>query len=66
MDLDNTKFNKIIHKKFKRCEFCNKELTPIGLDYLYANIFPDSIKYERCDCNKHKSIGKEKMSKNMK
>lgn len=52
MDLGNTKFNEIIHKEFKRCEFCNKELTPIGLDYLYANISPDSIKYERCDCNK--------------
>ena len=52
MDLDNIKFNEIIHKKFKKCEFCNKELTPIGLDYLYANISPDSIKYERCDCNK--------------
>ena len=51
MDLDNTKFNEIIHKKFKRCEFCNKELTPIGLDYLYANISPDAIKYERCNCN---------------
>lgn len=60
MDLDNTKFNEIIHKKFKRCEFCNKELTPIGLDYLYANISPDSIKYERCDCNKAQEYWKRK------
>lgn len=60
MDLDNTKFNEIIHKKFKRCEFCNKELTPIGLDYLYANISPDAIKYERCDCNKAQEYWKKR------
>ena len=52
MDLNNTKFNEIIHKEFKKCGFCGKELTPIGLDYLYANISPDAIKYERCDCIK--------------
>lgn len=52
MDLDNTKSNKIIHKEFKKCGFCGKELTPIGLDYLYTNISPDAIKYERCDYNK--------------
>ena len=51
MDLDNTKSNKIIHKEFKKCGFCGKELIPIGLDYLYANISPDAIKYERCNCN---------------
>lgn len=51
MDLDNTKSNEIIHKEFKKCEFCGKELIPIGLDYLYANISPDAIKYERCNCN---------------
>ena len=51
MDLDNTKFDEVIHKEFKKCEFCGKELTPIGLDYLYANISPDAIKYERCNCN---------------
>ena len=51
MDLDNTKSNKIIHKEFKKCGFCGKELTLIGLDYLYANISPDAIKYERCNCN---------------
>ena len=51
MDLDNTKFDEVIHKEFKKCEFCGKELTPIGLDYLYANISPDTIKYERCNCN---------------
>ena len=59
MDLDNTKFIEIIHKKFKRCEFCNKELTPIGLDYLYANISPDAIKYERCNCNEAQEYWKK-------
>ena len=51
MDLDNTKSDEIIHKEFKKCGFCGKELKPIGLDYLYANISPDAIKYERCNCN---------------
>ena len=51
MDLDNTKSDEIIHKEFKKCRFCGKELIPIGLDYLYANISPDAIKYERCNCN---------------
>ena len=51
MVLDNTKFDEVIHKEFKKCGFCGKELTPIGLDYLYANISPDAIKYERCNCN---------------
>ena len=51
MDLDNTKSDEIIHKEFKKCGFCGKELIPIGLDYLYANISPDAIKYERCNCN---------------
>ena len=51
MDLDNTKSNKIIHKEFKKCGFCGKELIPIRLDYLYANISPDAIKYGRCNCN---------------
>ena len=60
MDLGNTKFNEVIHKEFKRCEFCNKELTPIGLDYLYANISPDAIKYERCDCNKAQEYWKKR------
>lgn len=51
MDLDSTKSNEIIHKEFKKCEFCGKKLIPIGLDYLYANISLDTIKYERCNCN---------------
>lgn len=52
MVLDSIKSNEIIHNEFKKCEFCGKELTPEGLDYLYANISPDAIKYKRCDCNK--------------
>lgn len=59
MVLENTKFNEVIHKEFKKCEFCGKELTPIGLDYLYANISPDVIKYERCDCNKAQEYWKK-------
>ena len=50
MVLENTKYNKVIHKKSKKCEFCGRELTPIGLDYLYANFSPDNIEYERCTC----------------
>ena len=59
MVLDNTKFDEVIHKEFKKCEFCGKELRTIGLDYLYANISPDAIKYERCDCNKAQEYWKK-------
>ena len=44
MVLENTKCSEVIHKEFKKCEFCGKELTPDGFDYLYANISPDAIK----------------------
>ena len=44
----------------KKCEFCSKELAPIGLDFLYANISPDDIKYERCTCSKAQEYWKEK------
>ena len=50
MDLENTKCNskdEIFHNK---CKFCGKDLKPIGLDYLYANMPLSSIEYERCDC----------------
>lgn len=59
MVLDSTKSSEIIDNKFKKCEFCGKELTPEGLDYLYANISPDAIKYERCDCNKSQEYWKK-------
>ena len=52
MVLENIKYNEFIHKKLKKCEFCGRELNPIGLDYLYANFSPDNIEYERCTCSK--------------
>ena len=54
MDLENTKCNskdEIFHNK---CKFCGKDLKPIGLDYLYANMPLSSIEYERCDCKQSK------------
>ena len=59
MVLDNINCSEVIHNKLKKCEFCGKELAPIGLDYLYANISPDAIKYERCDCNKAQEYWKK-------
>ena len=60
MVLDNINYRDVMHKKLKKCEFCGKELTPIGLDFLYANISPKDIKYERCTCNKAQEYWKEK------
>lgn len=60
MVLDNINCREVIHNKLKKCEFCGKELAPIGLDYLYANISPDAIKYERCDCNKAQEYWKRR------
>lgn len=51
VDLENVTF-KVITKEGAKCGFCNKELKPIGLDYLYANIDQDMIEYERCNCSK--------------
>lgn len=59
MDSENTNCNEVIHSRLKKCGFCGKELKPIGLDYLYANISEDSIEYERCNCNKSKEYWKE-------
>ena len=50
MDLENTKCNNYQKNFHNKCKFCGKELKPIGLDYLYTNISPDSIEYERCTC----------------
>ena len=58
MDLENTNYDEVIHNRFKKCEFCGKELQPIGFDYLYVNISEDSID-ERCDCSKAKDYWKE-------
>ena len=59
MDSENTNCDEVIHNKFKKCEFCGKELRPIGFDYLYVNISEDSIEYERCDCSKSKEYWQE-------
>ena len=60
MALENTKYKEVIHKKLKKCEYCGRELNPIGLDYLYVNISPDNIEYERCTCKKAQEYWKEK------
>ena len=57
---ENIKYNEVIHKKLKKCEFCDRELNPIGLDYLYANLSTDNIEYERCTCKKAQEYWKEK------
>ena len=59
MDLENMKCNskeEIFHNK---CKFCGKDLKPIGLDYLYANIPLSSIEYERCNCEESKAYWNE-------
>ena len=50
MDLENMKCNSKDKTFHNKCKFCGKDLKPIGLDYLYANIPLSSIEYERCDC----------------
>lgn len=57
--LNNIKFNKFMHRELKKCGFCNKELTPIDYNYLYANISTDDIQYERCNCIKAQKYWKE-------
>ena len=59
MDLQNINYKELIHNKLKKCEFCGEELVPIGLDYLYANMTPDCIEYQRldlCQVFGHKSV----------
>lgn len=51
MDLENVNF-KVITNQGAKCGFCNRELKPIGLDYLYVNIDQDMIEYGRCNCSK--------------
>lgn len=70
MGLENIKLNETIHNRLKKCEFCGKKLNPIGLDYLYVNISPEFIEYERCNCikaqeywNKQDKIEYEKQKK---
>ena len=56
MDLENTKCDNYQKNFHNKCKFCGKELKPIGLDYLYTNISPDFIEYERCACEKSKEF----------
>jgi len=60
MGLENTNYNEVINNKIKKCEFCGRELEPIGLDYLYVNISPDCIEYHRCICNKAQEYWRKK------
>ena len=54
MDLEVTKSNNS-NKNFRNvCNFCGKVLKLIGLDYLYVNMSPELIEYERCNCSKAK------------
>lgn len=63
MDLENIKYENCQKNFHSKCKFCGKELKPIGLDYLYTNIFPNSIEYERCTCEKSKEHWQEIDSK---
>ena len=66
MDLENIKINRIIHKEFKKCGFCGKNLKPIGFDYLYFNISQEFIEYERCNCKGAQEYWKQKDIENIK
>lgn len=58
MDLENVNF-KVITNEGVKCGFCNKKLNPIGLDYIYANVDKNMLKYERCECTKAKEFWKK-------
>lgn len=60
MDLRSIKCNEKYSKILKKCEFCGEVLTPIGLDFLYANASPEGIQYERCTCDKAQEYWKSK------
>ena len=51
VDLKNLSY-KVITNEGVKCGFCNKNLNPIGLDYLYANYDKNMMEYERCNCEK--------------
>ena len=59
MALENTKYDGNKKNLNSKCKFCGKDLKPIGLDYLYVNISPEFIEYERCTCEKSMSYWKE-------
>ena len=50
---------KIITNEGAKCGFCNKDLKPIGFDYLYVNYDKSMIEYERCNCEKAVQFWKE-------
>lgn len=58
MDLKNSNY-KVITNEGTKCGFCNKNLKPIGLDYLYVNYDKSMIEYERCNCEKAIQFWKE-------
>ena len=58
MDLKNSNY-KVITSEGAKCGFCNKNLKPIGLDYLYVNYNKSMIEYERCNCKKAIQFWKE-------
>ena len=60
---ENTVLTKVINRKLKKCGFCNKELKPIGFDYLYENVSPEYIEYERCTCKKAQEYWRKKDEK---
>ena len=58
MDLKNSNY-KVITNEGAKCGFCNKNLKPIGFDYLYVNYDKNMIEYERCNCKKAFQFWKE-------
>jgi len=58
VDLKNLNY-KVITNEGAKCGFCNKNLKPIGLDYLYVNYDKNMIEYERCNCEKAIQFWKE-------
>ena len=58
MDLKNL-YYKVITNEGAKCGFCNKNLKPIGFDYLYVNYDKNMIEYERCNCEKAVQFWKE-------
>ncbi len=58
MDLKNLNY-KVITNEGTKCGFCNKNLKPIGFDYLYVNYDKSMIEYERCSCEKAVQFWKE-------
>ena len=58
VDLKNLSY-KVITNEGVNWGFCNKNLKPIGLDYLYVNYDKNMIEYERCNCEKAIQFWKE-------